>query len=213
MPASTVKVTGNDIIMPVGGLVDGVDVGTAVPAAQAAANAAQADATQALADAAAALAAANEADDTADTAGAVAAAAVTAANTAQTTATTAQGTANSHASRHAPGGPDEFNSLAAGSALTDADQTIQWSTTDSYRRMPASTTTTARVKTLGVTNAVQGSCWILDFYAQGHDITFINGGAGGGSPLSSTVAAGTKVRLVFVYDGTNWTRPVRLSLA
>lgn len=40
MASSPLQIVGNDLIMPVGGLVDGVDVGTAVPAAQATANAA-----------------------------------------------------------------------------------------------------------------------------------------------------------------------------
>jgi hypothetical protein len=79
MPASTIKITGNNIVMPVGGLVDGVDVGTAVPAAQSTAD-------TALANAAAALAAANEADDTADAAQATANAAAPATRAINTTA-------------------------------------------------------------------------------------------------------------------------------
>lgn len=86
MPDSTVRIIGDDVILPAGGLVDGVDVSVAVPAAQAAADAAQADATAALADAATALAAANEADDTADAAQATANAAAPAARTISTTA-------------------------------------------------------------------------------------------------------------------------------
>ncbi len=190
MPASTVKITGDDIILPVGGLVDGVDVGTAVPAAQSAADDAQADATQALTDAATALAAANEADDTADA---------------------AQTTANAHASRHLPGGADEVNPVAAHANLTDADQTIQWASTAGYARMPAGTTTAARAKTLGVATAVAGSAWVIDVYAQGHDVSFVNGGSGAGTV--TTVTAGLKRRLVFRYDGTNWTAPARFPLA
>lgn len=116
-----------------------------------------------------------------------------------------------HASTHAPGGSDEVNALAAGSNLTDADQTIQWSTTDTYRRMPATTTTVTRAKTLGTTNAVAGSTWVLDFYSQGNDVTIVNGGSGAGT--IDTITAGTKVRYVARYDGVNWTKGVRLPLA
>lgn len=120
-------------------------------------------------------------------------------------------TPTAHASTHLPGGSDEVNALAAGANLTDADQTLQWSTTQGYHRMPASTTTATRAKTWGVTNAVEGSVYVMDIYAQGHDVTFVNGGAGGGT--FDTIAAGTKVRYVGRYDGTNWLKGARMPLA
>lgn len=47
MSDSPIQIVGNNIVMPAGGTVDGVDVGTAVPAAQSAADAAQATASAA----------------------------------------------------------------------------------------------------------------------------------------------------------------------
>lgn len=162
--------------------------------ALAAAVAAQADATQALADAATALTAANEADDTADA---------------------AQSTANTHASRHLSGGADAVQPFAAGANLTDADATIQWSSTDSYRRLPAGTLSTDRTLTLGVTNVIAngGSGWVLDIEAQGagNDLIIANGGAGGGT--IDTIAGGVKCFYYVRHDGTNWTRGFRVSKA
>lgn len=118
-----------------------------------------------------------------------------------------------HAASHLPGGADEVNALAAGANLTDADQTIQWSSTDCYRRLPASTLSTDRNKTLGTTNAVAGSTWVLDIYAQaaGNDCVIINGGSGAGT--IDTIIGGVKARYVVRYDGTNWVKGSRLPLA
>jgi hypothetical protein len=203
----------------------------------------QADDSAALTAAAAALAAANEADDTADAAQATANAAApqTRTLTASTGLTgggdltadrsfacdfgSASGkvcegndarlsdarTPTSHASSHIPSGADAVIDVAAGANLTDADQTLQWSNTQGYHKMVASTTSAARAKTLGTTNAVDGSTYILDIYSQGHDVTIVNGGPAAGTIHTAT--AGTKVRFVVRFDGTNWFKGARIPLA
>lgn len=120
-------------------------------------------------------------------------------------------TVTDHDARHLPGGADELISLAQGANLGDAAATIQWSTTDSYRRLPTNTLTANRTYTLGVTNvptgAGGGACWVIDIDSQASGtVTFTNGGTGGGN-FAYVVPTSTKVRLVFPHDGVNWLAP------
>jgi hypothetical protein len=206
--SSTVKITGNDIIMPGGGLVDGIDVSVAVPAAAAAAAASVQPARSLTAGTGLTGGGTLAADRTFACDFGSGAGKVCQGNDSRLSDTR---TPTSHASTHLPGGADEVNPIAAGSTLTDADQTLQWSTTQGYHRMPASTTTATRAKTLGTTNPVAGSVYVLDFYSQGNDVTIINGGSGAGT--IDTITAGTKVRYVVRYDGVNWVKGVRMPLA
>jgi hypothetical protein len=77
----------------------------------------------------------------------------------------------------------------AGTNLTNADQTITIAGGTDYQ-MLAATTTTARVKTIGITGSPEtGEHIRLFIYAQGHNVTVQNGGA---LASSYVVTAGAK---------------------
>lgn len=95
--------------------------------------------------------------------------------------------------------PDSF---ALGSDLTDASVTINVSQ-GSSRKMPASTTSTARTITAGTTGSPETDENIeIVIYAQGHNVIIANGG-----PLANTlytIVAGTKRVVHIQWDGVNW---------
>lgn len=91
---------------------------------------------------------------------------------------------------------------AAGTALTDADATIQVGG-GNWRVLPAATLSTNRQLTLGTTSAVAGDqieLTRLDLTANTY--TIINGGAGAGTLLVFPVSKLGCAK--FQFDGTNW---------
>jgi hypothetical protein len=92
--------------------------------------------------------------------------------------------------------------ITEGTDLTDADQTL--SIADGTRRsMAASTTSTARTKTLGTGGTPEtDEVFEIIVYSQGHNVLIVNGG-----PLAGTlytVVAGTKRVCQAMWNGTDW---------
>lgn len=123
----------------------------------------------------------------------------------------AHGTALQQPRTNAAGTDSEWftpDSFAIGTDLGDASVTINVSQ-GTVRRMPASTTTAARVITLGTTGSPRiGFCLQLISKSQGHNIQVLNGGPLGGTLFEATtnvtVPAGESMVLNFEWDGVNW---------
>lgn len=70
------------------------------------------------------------------------------------------------------------------------------------RAIKAATLTTARIVTLGTSGALKGHSLELCVPTQGFNLGFTNGGGGGGT--DTITASSAFVRLLYVFDGTNW---------
>lgn len=89
---------------------------------------------------------------------------------------------------------------AAGTDLTDADQTIQASEGE-WRQMP--TVTAARNVTLGTTDAIAGDqITITRTSTSAFAVAVLNGGAGAGTLISLVASKASYAK--FQFDGTNW---------
>lgn len=99
--------------------------------------------------------------------------------------------------------------IGRGTDLTDADQTLTPTATVAMWIMRPGVTTAARAKTAGTLAA--GRCALFAIYPQGHDVTIVNGGSGGGT--IHTVSAGDAALICVRYDGTNYPVGARLPLA
>jgi hypothetical protein len=104
-------------------------------------------------------------------------------------------------------GPEE------GADLGNASVTITVAGGVVYK-MPAGTTTSTRAITLGTGGTPElGEKIVVSILAQGHDVTFINGGPLGGTMTSATVVAGTRRANYFEWSGTDWMFLDRVRLA
>lgn len=94
--------------------------------------------------------------------------------------------------------------LLTGSALTDADQTLQMSTACQYL-LPAATLTANRTKTLSTTGASVGA--MITIYRLGTSaftMPIANGGSGGGTIYTFPASASNPIVASFRFDGVNW---------
>jgi hypothetical protein len=94
-------------------------------------------------------------------------------------------------------------SLMVGSALTDANATVQRQGRRSWFTLPASTLTTGRTLTLGTTGAQTGDTMLITrLDATANTYSIANGGAGAGT---LGVLPVSKVNFLdAIFDGTNW---------
>jgi len=92
-----------------------------------------------------------------------------------------------------------------GTALTNADQTLQPFTDKSSEYLQSTTLTANRVKTLGTTTVVNGTVVrIIRTESAAFTLAVVNGGVGGGT-LHTFAASPTEVQAAtFYYNGVDW---------
>ncbi len=92
-----------------------------------------------------------------------------------------------------------------GTALTNADQTLQPATDKASRYRQVTTLTANRSKTLGTTSAFLGQTVFIQREDTGaFTLSVINGGAGAGTLFTFEASPTEKQLAAFQFDGTNW---------
>lgn len=103
-------------------------------------------------------------------------------------------------------------SRETGTALTDANATLQYTTACQYVWPPSVDTAATRTLTLGITGlssepmAGNGCILSIEFARASYTstINIVNGGPGGGTLYTVPVAKGKTLKVSFYFDGTNW---------